>query len=131
MEFQDFIQNSLIHDYNPSLQNELNKIDNMIENNFQNRCDNSNKKDKKFINKIKLYLYNNEFEDDEQKQINKLLTILGKNYKQKGKSQFRPLSKPKKFSLAGKIFINNNSNDGNNIINEKDIKSNILNSIKN
>ena len=131
MEFQYFIQNSLIHDYNPSLQNELNKIDNLIENNFQNRCDNSNKKDKKFINKIKLYLYNNEFEDDEQKQINKLLTILGKNYKQKEKSQFKPLSKPKKVSLAGKIFINNNSNDGNNIINEKDIKSNILNSIKN
>jgi hypothetical protein len=131
MEFQDFIQNSLIHDYNPSLQNELNKIDNLIENNFQNRCDNSNKKDKKFINKIKLYLYNNEFEDDEQKQINKLLTILGKNYKQKGKSQFRPLSKPKKVSLAGKIFINNNSNDGNIIINEKEMNGNILNNIKN
>ena len=134
MEFPDFIQNPLIQDYNPSLQNELNKIDNIIENNFHSRCDNSIKRDKKFINRIKLYLYKNEFESDDdknQKQINKLLAILGKNYEQKIKSQFKPLSKPKKVSLVGKIFINNNSNDGNIIINEKEMNGNILNNIKN
>ena len=60
-----------------------------------------------------------------------MLAILGKNYKQKIKSQFKPLSKPKKVSLVGKIFISNNSNDGNNIINEKEMNGNILNNIKN
>ena len=111
MEFQNLIKNSNIKDINSSLQEELKEIDKIIENStFKSRQDNSLTKDKKLINKIKLYFYQNEPNDDiQQKQINKLLSIIGKNYK--NENQFKPLKKPKKISLIGKVFVNVNVNE--------------------
>ena len=111
MEFQNLIKNSNIKDINSSLQEELKEIDKIIENStFKSRQDNSLTKDKKLINKIKLYFYQNEPNDDiQQKQINKLLSIIGKNYK--NENQFKPLKKPKKVSLIGKVFVNVNVNE--------------------
>ena len=111
MEFQNLIKNSNIKDINSSLQEELKEIDKLLENStFKSRQDNSLTKDKKLINKIKLYFYQNEPNDDiQQKQINKLLSIIGKNYK--NENQFKPLKKPKKVSLFGKVFINVNVNE--------------------
>ena len=110
MEFQNFIKNSNIKDINSSLQEELKEIDKILENStFKSRQDNSLTKDKKLINKIKLYFYKNDPNDDiQQKQINKLLSIIGKNYK--NENQFKPLKKPKKVSLIGKVFVNVNEN---------------------
>ena len=122
MEFENAIKNSYVANYNSSLQNEMNQIDNLIENiSFQSRNDNSQKRDDKILNSIKLYLYNNDFEtkeDIEQKKIKKLLSIIGNNYKKRIKSQFKPLSKPKKVSLIGKIIINNSDNINYNNINK-------------
>ena len=122
MEFENAIKNSYVANYNSSLQNEMNQIDNLIENiSFQSRNDNSQKRDDKILNSIKLYLYNNDFEtkeDIEQKKIKKLLSIIGNNYKKRIKSQFKPLSKPKKVSLIGKVFINNSDNINYNNINK-------------
>ena len=126
MKLQDFFKNSLNQDNNLLFQNEMNKLDNKIENSFQSRYDNSLKNDKKMLNRIKSNYYNNQIElddDKKQKQINKLLFLLGKNYKQRIKSQFKPLSKPKKVSLVGKVFINN-SNSNNDILNIDEKKSN-------
>ena len=118
MELPNFNKNY----YSPSFQNEINQIDNIIENiSFQSRNDNSLKKDNKIINSIKLYLYNNDFEtkeDIEQRRIKKLLSIWGKNNRKSIKSQFKPLSKPKKVSLIGKVFINNSDNINYNNINK-------------
>lgn len=126
MKLQDFFKNSLNQDNNLLFQNEMNKLDNKIEKSFQSRYDNSLKNDKKMLNRIKSNYYNNQIElddDKKQKQINKLLFLLGKNYKQRIKSQFKPLSKPKKVSLVGKVFINN-SNSNNDILNIDEKKSN-------
>ena len=111
MEFQNLIKNSNIKDINSSLQEELKEIDKLLENStFKSRQDNSLTKDKKLINKIKLYFYQNEPNDDiQQKQINKLLSIIGKNYE--NENQFKPLKKPKKVSLFGKVFVNVNVNE--------------------
>ena len=126
MELRDFIKNN--SEYNPALQNEINKIDNKIESTFHSRYDNCAKNDNEIINRIKLCYYNNELEsedDKKQKQINKILSVFGKNYKQRIKSQFKPLSKPKKISLEGKVFINNsNISSNNNIINSDENKVN-------
>ena len=122
MELKNFLQNSNTPDYNSSLQQELDKIDNLIDNRFHSRKDNSLNNDKKIINNIKLYFFNNEFdlEDDKhQKQINKLLSIIGKNLKNDNTKSFKPLIKPKKVSLIGKIFVNNEEN--NSIINNNEL----------
>ena len=127
MEFENAIKNSYVANYNSSLQNEMNQIDNLIENiSFQSRNDNSQKRDDKILNSIKLYLYNNDFEkkeDIEQKKIKKLLSIIGNNYKKRIKSQFKPLSKPKKVSLIGKIIINNSNNNSDNFNNINEFNS--------
>ena len=119
MEFKNFIKNSNIQNDNPSLHQELDKIDNLIDTRFQSRKDNSLLNDKKIINNIKLYFFNDNFDltnDKKQKQINKLLSIIG-NYQKDNKKCFKPLIEPKKVSLIGKIFVNNeeiNSNINNN-----------------
>ena len=127
MEFENAIKNSYVANYNSSLQNEMIQIDNLIENiSFQSRNDNSQKRDDKILNSIKLYLYNNDFEtkeDIEQKKIKKLLSIIGNNYKKRIKSQFKPLSKPKKVSLIGKIIINNSNNNSDNFNNINEFNS--------
>ena len=114
MEFQNLFKNSNINDINSSLQEELKEIDKILDNSkFKSRVDNSLTKDKKLINKIKLYFYQNDSSDDiHQKQINKLLSIIGKNYMKENK--FKPLKKPKKVSLFGKVFVNVNENIENN-----------------
>ena len=133
MEFKNTIQNSNIPNDDESLQQELDKIDNIIDTHFHSRKDNSLNNDKKIINNIKLYLFHDDlnFEDKHQKQINKLLSILGNNYKKDHKQSFKPLKEPKKVSLIGKIFVNNeeiNSNNNNdlNIDKNKDLCSSIL-----
>ena len=117
MEFQNFFKNSNIEDINSSLEKELKEMDKILENSsFKSRQDNSLSKDKRLINKIKLYFYQNDSSDDiHQKKINKLLSIIGKNYKKE--SQFKPLKKPKMVSLIGKVFVNINVNE--NIENNK------------
>ena len=136
MEFNNFIKNSNITKDNPSLQQELDKIDDLIDTRFQSRKDNSLKNDKKIINNIKLYFFHDNFDlanEKKQKQINKLLSIIG-NYKKDNKKCFKPLIEPKKVSLIGKIFVNNdeiNSNIKNNnelnIEKNKDFCNDILN----
>ena len=133
MEFKNTIQNSNTPNDDESLQQELDKIDNIIDTHFHSRKDNSLNNDKKIINNIKLYLFHDDlnFEDKHQKQINKLLSILGNNYKKDHKQSFKPLKEPKKVSLIGKIFVNNeeiNSNNNNdlNIDKNKDLCSSIL-----
>ena len=133
MEFKNTIQNSNTPNDDKSLQQELDKIDNIIDTHFHSRKDNSLNNDKKIINNIKLYLFHDDlnFEDKHQKQINKLLSILGNNYKKDHKQSFKPLKEPKKVSLIGKIFVNNeeiNSNNNNdlNIDKNKDLCSSIL-----
>ena len=133
MEFKNTIQNSNTPNDDESLQQELDKIDNIIDTQFHSRKDNSLNNDKKIINNIKLYLFHDDlnFEDKHQKQINKLLSILGNNYKKAHKQSFKPLKEPKKVSLIGKIFVNNeeiNSNNNNylNIDKNKDLCSSIL-----
>ena len=73
MEFNNFIKNSNITKDNPSLQQELDKIDDLIDTRFQSRKDNSLKNDKKIINNIKLYFFHDNFDlanEKKQKQIN-------------------------------------------------------------
>ena len=133
MEFKNITKNSNMPNDDSSLQQELDKIDNIIDNNFHSRKDNSLNNDKKIINNIKLYFFHDDlnFEDKHQKQINKLLSIIGNNYKNNHKQSFKPLKEPKKVSLIGKIFVNNeeiNSNNNNelNIDKNKDLCSGIL-----
>ncbi len=135
MEFKNFIHNSNITKDNPSLQQKLDEIDNLIDTRFQSRKDNSLNNDKKIINNIKLYLFHDNFDLEiykKQKQINKFLSIIG-NY-EKEKKSFKPLKEPKRVSLIGKIFVNNekiNSNiENNNELNidkNKDLCNSILN----
>ena len=136
MEFKNFIKNSNIPNDNPSLQQELDQIDNLIDTHFQSRKDNSLNNDKKIINNIKLYFFHDNFDlasDKKQKQVNKILSIIG-NYEKDKKKIFKPLIEPKKVSLIGKIFVNNekiNSNiENNNELNidkNKDLYNSVLN----
>ena len=128
MKSPDFTEYSDTQNISSSLQEELKQIDNIVESKFHNRVDNSINRDKKVINKIKLLFYNNDFElpDERHKkqQIDILLSVIGKNYKkEKFQTQFKPLVKPKKVSLKGKVLINNNIIINNNsaLIDGKDI----------
>ena len=136
MEFKNFIHNSNITKDNPSLQQKLDEIDNLIDTRFQSRKDNSLNNDKKIINNIKLYLFHDNFDLEiykKQRQTNKFLSIIG-NYEKEKKKSFKPLKEPKRVSLIGKIFVNNekiNSNiENNNELNidkNKDLCNSILN----
>ena len=110
MEFKNILENIPKDEDNLSLIKDLNKIDNILKNSFHNHYYNSSKQDKKIINKIKLYFYNYEYEEDlHQKQINKLVSFFGNKDKNLiPKSQFKPLLGPKKISLKGRVFTNNN-----------------------
>ena len=128
MKSPDSSEYSDTQNISSSLQEELKQIDNIVESKFHNRVDNSINRDKKVINKIKLLFYNNEFElpDERHKkqQIDILLSVIGKNYKEeKFQTQFKPLVKPKKVSLKGKVLINNNIIINNNsaLIDGKDV----------
>ena len=126
MELKNYFQNSNIPDNNALLQKEINKIDNLIDTPFHSRKDNSLNKDRKIINNIKLYFFHNEFDldDKHQKQINKLLSIIGKNLKNDKAKSFKPLIKPKKVSLIGKIFVNNEENNSSINNNELNVDKN-------
>ena len=99
---------------NSSLKEELEKIDNLFEHNFHNRIDMTIDKEKKIIKKVKLYFYtqNFEFEEDRhQKQINKIISKIGKNYTKDAKKKlfFKPLLKTKKISMEHRVFYNENN----------------------
>ena len=93
---------------------ELSELDNLFEHKFQSRCDITPDQEKKIINKAKLNFYSHNFEfeeDNKQKQINKLLSLIGKNCKKYSSNNiFKPLLKPKIISMKNKVFYNGNNN---------------------
>ena len=117
---------------------EINKLDNNIfEHNFHSRQDMTVTKEKKILNKVKLYFYAHNFEfeeDNHQKQINKIISIINKNNtRNENKNIFKPLLKPKIISMERKIFYNENNNIANNTkLNDNNVNydANIDNIIK-
>ena len=121
------ISNNLILESNNSFFEEqikaINELDNTYEPKFQNRQDLTLNKEKKILKNAKIYF---EFEEDnKQKQIKRIFSIIEKNYKKNKKENniFKPLLKPKIISMKNKIFYNNN--------NEKNLKNNNFNNNNN